>query len=94
MALEQLVVLFMAQHWMQQSHLVLILRLLWNVFTVPRWLWRRRWWTRLVGIMNARHIEIGCLQILIRSVGNTGLYRRCGGVHAATATRGSVGQHI
>lgn len=44
--------------------------------------------------MNARHIEIGCLQILIRSVGNTGLYRRCGGVHAATATRGSVGQHI
>lgn len=82
----------MAQHWMQQSPL-LILRLLWNVFTVPRWLWRRRWWTRLVGIMNARYIEICGLQILVRSVGNTGLYRGRG-AHAATATRGSVRQHI
>lgn len=82
----------MAQHWMQQSPL-LILRLLWNVFTVPRWLWRRRWWTRLVGIMNARYIEICGLQILVRSVGNTGLYRGRG-AHAATATCGSVRQHI
>lgn len=43
--------------------------------------------------MYARYIEICGLQILVRSVGNTGLYRGRG-THAATATRGSVRQHI